>query len=232
VNNRRTNLDRFYGALAELEVACGGKRRLADCDAHTGWPRRGIYFFFEDGEFRQDGATPRVVRVGTHGLRPSKSTLWSRLAQHRGSISGAHPGGGNHRGSIFRLHVGTALLAKGNWPDDIRQTWGRGSSADQSTMHAEYPLELEVSSHIGAMPFLWFAVDDEPTKDSMRGVIERGSIGLLSNLDREHVDPSSSGWLGRKADRSTIRQAGMWNVNHVGEPVQVDWIDQLIDPTA
>jgi hypothetical protein len=69
---------------------------------------RGVYFFFEGGELRsQSGSGGLVVRIGTHAVSVgSKSTLWGRLAQHRGSLSG----NGNHRGSIFRLWVGSALL--------------------------------------------------------------------------------------------------------------------------
>ena len=33
------------------------------------------------------------------------------------------------------------------------------------------------------------------------------------------IDDSSTGWLGRQADRNLIRESGLWNVNHVqGEP--------------
>jgi len=58
----------------------------------------------------------RVVRVGTHGLKTgSTSTLWGRVHQHRDT----REGGGNHRGSVFRLHVGQALAAH---LDDARVT--------------------------------------------------------------------------------------------------------------
>ena len=75
------------------------------------WPARGVYFFFEDGEARSTSGTgPRVVRIGTHALTAkSSTTLWNRLAQHRGVVG---TGGGNHRGSIFRLLVGEALLRR------------------------------------------------------------------------------------------------------------------------
>ena len=77
-------------------------------------PRRGVYFFFEPGELREDGRTPRVVRVGTHAVSAgSRTTLWTRLRDHRGHVIGRHVGGGNHRASIFRRHVGSALLGRG-----------------------------------------------------------------------------------------------------------------------
>ncbi|MFZ6005760.1 MAG: hypothetical protein ACOYXM_17690 [Actinomycetota bacterium] len=227
MGDRLADLNRFYEVLAAIEHNSGGRRRLAECSGRVEWPGRGVYFFFEDGELREDGATPRVVRVGTHGLRPSKSTLWGRLSQHRGTPGGSLPGGGNHRGSIFRLHVGTALLAVGDWPDDIRATWGRGQRADARTRAAEYPLERAVTDYIGRMPFLWVSVDDPPSSASDRGVIEAGAIALLSNLDRPTVDPPSAGWLGSSADRKLIRRSGLWNVNHVQDPSSATFLSVL-----
>lgn len=217
MNSRIDLLDAFYSVLDGLADRCGGPRTLADCDGRTGWPRRGVYFFFEPGEYRQDGTRMRVVRVGTHALRPSGSSLWDRLSQHKGTTGGTLAGGGNHRGSIFRLHVGEALLAVGDYQPEIAHTWGRGSSASSQIRHAEHPLECAVSSYIRAMPFLWLEVDDPPTSASDRGVIETGSLALLSNLARHPIDAASAGWLGRHSTRPAIRGSGLWNVNHVQE---------------
>lgn len=69
--DRRDDLIRFYALIDRLREQGGGARRLADCSGRMNWPRRGVYFFFEDGEMRSDtGAGPRVVRVGTHALTP------------------------------------------------------------------------------------------------------------------------------------------------------------------
>jgi hypothetical protein len=224
---RRLALDRFYEQLQFLEKSLGGKRVLSECDGRMDWPRRGVYFFFEDGEFREDGVTLRVVRVGTRALRPSKSTLWGRLSQHRGSVGGSRPGGGNHRGSIFRLHVGTALLASGEWPEEAEGTWGIGSTAKGKVRGDELGVEVAVSRHIGAMPFLWVAVDDEPGNGSDRGIIEAGAIALLSNTGRPVVDLSSISWLGQLARREVIRTSGLWNVEHVQSPPTIGFLDVL-----
>jgi hypothetical protein len=226
-NERRVALDRFYGELATLEIALGGKRELRECHGKMEWPQRGVYFFFEEGEFRNDGVTPRVVRVGTHALRPSSSTLWGRLAAHKGSSGGSMPGGGNHRGSIFRLHVGTALLTQGTWSDDVRTTWGVGSSAKGSIRMSEFSLEKDVSRSIGAMPFLWLDVNDDPSAQSNRGVIERGAISLLSNFLRSPIDGSSTSWLGRNTERNTIRSSWLWNVNHVADEPNPSFLVEL-----
>ncbi len=219
-------LDDFYGLVGRVAREVGGPRLLKECSAQSGWPRRGVYFFFEDGEFRRDGSTPRVVRVGTHGLRPSKSSLWGRLSQHRGSRGGMHPGGGNHRGSIFRLHVGQALAASGRFAGPVPASWGQGSSAPPETRAAEYELERAVSNHIGAMPVVWLSVEDPASRGSDRGLIERAAIALLSNrMDPE--DPASSNWLGGFSHRETIQHSGLWNVNHVGDTADERFLEVM-----
>lgn len=165
------------------------------------------------------------MRIVTHGLRKSSSTLWGRLAQHRGTLTGRDAGGGNHRGSVFRLHVGTALLGSSEWPNDVRRTWAVGGSTDAETRTAEYPLELSVSERIGRMPFLWLAIGDPPNPQSDRGVIERNTIALLSNYAKPPMDPPSSHWLGRSASSEAIRQSGLWNVNHVRETADLQFLN-------
>lgn len=215
--DRASDLDRFYDVLEDLRRRLGGYRYLRDCVGRDGWPSRGIYFFFEPGETRGNGHTPRVVRVGTHAVsRGSRTTLWNRLAQHRGQVGGARSGGGNHRGSIFRWHVGTALLNRDPAQPGPRGSWGR-STANRlhEILDGEYGLEQAVSVYIGAMPFLWLAVLDEPGAGSDRAVIESNAIALLSNRNRVPIDPPSSVWLGHHADRAAVRESGLWNVNHV-----------------
>ena len=110
-NSKIANLARFYKAMERLESGVGGKRRLSNCNGRMDWPERGVYFFFENGEKRSHSSNgPRVVRVGTHAVSSgSRTTLWNRLSTHRGP---AKTGGGNHRGSIFRLLVGEALMER------------------------------------------------------------------------------------------------------------------------
>jgi hypothetical protein len=56
MSDAAVDLDRFYSLLRQLETALGGTRMLADCHGRLGWPQRGVYFFFEPGEFRRNGA--------------------------------------------------------------------------------------------------------------------------------------------------------------------------------
>ena len=212
-NQRIDHLKRFYDLLGILEHRIGGPRRLVDCSGRMDWPCRGVYFFRETGEARSDsGSDPRIVRVGTHALRPGSGTrLWNRLSQHKGQV---RSGGGNHRGSIFRKHVGAALIEKGG---HAAATWGKGNSAPREVRMGELDIERLVSREIGAMPFLWLAVDDAPGPDSQRGYVERNSIALLSNFNRKPVDPPSPSWLGRHCNQEHVRRSGLWNVRHVDE---------------
>ncbi len=227
---RSADLNRLYSLLDDLRQRVGGYRYLRTCRGRDGWPHRGVYFFFEPGEIRDDGITPRVVRVGTHALKlDSRTRLWQRLSAHRGTTAGSLPGGGNHRGSIFRFHVGTALLSRdeNRYPSNIHGTWGRGGSAPRETVVAEYELEREVSAYIGGLPFLWVAVPDEPSPASDRKVIESNAIGLLSNRARVPLDPPSLGWLGHHADSAAVRESGLWNVNHVDQSYNPLFLDCL-----
>lgn len=217
------DLDHIYALLNRLHEQQGGYRYLRDCTSRTGWPARGVYFFFEPGEYRADGESLRVVRVGTHAVsRPSRATLWQRLATHRGTLDG-----GSHRGSIFRRHVGGALLARGGFPPEIGERWGIGNSAGSDQVRrTEKPLERAVSAYIGAMPFLVLAADDEPGPASVRGYIERNAIGLVSTVGLE-ADPPSPGWLGRDCPHPVVRASGLWNVNRIGEACDPAFLERL-----
>jgi len=197
------------------------------------WPKRGVYFFREAGECRvpqrnRRKAAPRVVRVGTHALKVgSKTTLWNRLSQHRGVAS---HGGGNHRGSIFRSLVGSAMIEKLEY--DGYPKWGKGSNAPKSVTECEHSLEQKVSAVIEAMPFLWLPVEDEPGPHSLRGCIERNAIALLSNYGREPIDPPSPQWLGSYSDRERVKLSGLWNNNHVDDdydPAFLETLERMIE---
>ena len=213
-----TALEDFYKALADLHKRLSGGRMLKDCDGSMAWPERGVYFFFEAGETRPNPPNrPRVTRVGTHALKArSKSTLWGRLKQHQGS----RDGGGNHRGSVFRKHAGRALIARDGMTQGAER-WGKESNAPRDIRDAEREHEGKVSAYLGNMNLLWVSVPDAPGESSLRGVIERGAIALLSAAP-EHDQRSA--WLGNHADRDEIRRSGLWNVRHVGEPPEADFL--------
>ena len=219
--SRLDDLVRFYALIDQLMLHVGGTRTLANLAGFRDWPDRGVYLFFEPSEVRRDtGTGPRVVRVGTHALvERSRSTLRQRLGQHRGSASGR----GNHRGSIFRSLIGQALLARGDLPPCT--SWGVKSTAAKASEAlgmsrdalaiAEAPVEHAVTPHIGAMPFLWLDIGDDPGPRSLRGEIERNAIALLSDYGRAPLDPPSPQWLGKFSNRVLVRKSGLWNQHYV-----------------
>ena len=224
---RVEHLVRFYSILDALEKKVSGTRMLADCSGRSAWPRRGIYFFRERGEQRaESGDGARIVRVWTHALRTGGSTrLWTRLSQHKGQ---KNTGGGNHRGSIFRLIVGSSLIARQGYS---YATWGVKNTAAKDMRASEQPLECEVSNIIGSMPFLWLAIDDAPGPASLRASIEKNAIALLSNYRKPHLDSPSQTWLGRDCDRERVRESGLWNSDFVDktyDPAFLDYLDELV----
>jgi hypothetical protein len=223
--DRNSDLRRFYQILARLEERTGGKRELCSCSTRSSWPKQGVYFFFEQGETCSGSGTGlRVVRVGTHAVAyGSKATLWSRLRTHKGTINLS----GNHRGSVFRLLVGSALAAR-----DARlavQTWGV-KPVQREVRRTEQELEGRVSRYIGSMPLLWVPVEDPPSPQSRRAYIERNSIALLSNAlvpHRARLDPPSLDWLGLRCPHPDVSKSGLWNSNHVDEAYDPLFLDEL-----
>lgn len=234
IADRVTGTTRFYGLLDLLATRTNGPRILRECSGRMGWPRRGVYFFFEAGENRTDHlGKGRVVRVGTHAVTArSDTSLWNRLSQHRG-VKGT--GLGNHRGSIFRLILGTALAEASGM--QLPSSWGVGNSASQAAHRLgsnrnlvkaeEAELERQVSQYIGQMPFLWLNVPDEPGPDSARGYIERNTIALLSGCISPAIDLPSEEWLGHYSDRDQVRRSGLWNNRHVDETWDPTFLEEM-----
>ncbi len=216
----------FYHYMDTLRDICGGYKILADCHGRMPWSKRGVYFFFEPGEERKEsGSGLRVVRVGTHAVSTGSNTkLWNRLSQHKGTTSS---GGGNHRGSIFRLHVGCALAARDS--SLVCETW-LTNDVSREIKKQELFLEQHVSNYIQNMPFLWIDIDDVPSKDSKRSYFERNSIALLSNYNctsQDRIDTPSSTWLGQFSLKEDIRKSGLWNINHIKENYNPDFLLHL-----
>jgi hypothetical protein len=151
------------------------------------------------------------------------------LSQHKGQKSTS---GGNHRGSIFRLIVGSSLIRQQGYR---YPTWGDKNTASRDARANELPLEREVSRVVGNLPFLWLAIDDEAGPASLRGYIERNAIALLSNYKKHPLDPPSQGWLGHYCDRERVRGAGLWNSDYIDKPYDpafLDQLDQLVSETG
>lgn len=205
---------KFYASMRDLYVGQKGGRILGEATGKMEWPTRGVYFLLEPNEnlglskFRP--LERRITRVGTHAVsRGSKATLWNRLSTHRGVIAGS----GNHRSSIFRLHVGASLIRKER--DDWNlPSWGVGQVSDTTTQEMEDILERRVSGILGQMRVLWLDVPDDPSPYSDRSYLERNAIGVLSRVGIL-TRAQSPNWLGNWSKHIQISLSGLWNLDHL-----------------
>jgi hypothetical protein len=185
----------------------------------TDWGTKGVYFIFEPGERRSSGDAERIVRVGTH--LSDKTSIERRIVLDHATDWGL---------SVFRRHVGTALIREGAFDSEIpraeRDHWATGwfAVADGWAVHANparldpalHPLHPIVTRVIANMTIVW--VEIPSNKD--RRDFESQCISLLSNYLRSEtpIDPASPTWLGRHALKDEVRRSGLWNVQHVKKP--------------
>lgn len=225
--SRSTHLDRLYDLLYRLKDRTDGWYFLDDCHGRMDWPDWGVYFFFHHDETRNSTEHLRLTRIGTHAVSEGSSTsLWNRLRNHRGAKRGTYEGGGNHRGSVFRKRVGEAIIERDDLYDDYPD-WGVGSSAGRERRLSELDLERQVSENIRQLPFLFVRIDDVPGPDSDRSYIERNAIALASNFQSVSIDTRNQDWLGHHSPVDEIRESGLWNINHVDEKYDTDFLDRL-----
>lgn len=189
-------------------------------------PKRGVYIFLDPREYNFLKTGPRIVRIGTHAVSSeSKSTLRTRLRSHFGQIDG----GGNHRGSIFRLHVGRALLESQKLGFQ-NTTWGDGQHASAEIREKETKLEQEVSGYLSNLEVFIIPIDDEPSKDSLRAHVETQLIALCTE-SFEAIDGAAIDWLGKFSPMLPIVKSGLWNLRDVSKkykPNNLGSVDYII----
>ncbi len=209
IARRIRDLRKLYALIEEARLR-GDTFRLGDLSQKK-LPLRGVYIFLDPSErnFIDDG--PRIVRVGTHAVSSgSKSTLKARLRNHLGTLEGS----GSNRGSIFRLHVGRAMLVSDGQEHQL-PSWGMGQDAPQHTRDTEQLHELRVSSYLKSLEVFVIPIDDPPSKDSMRAAVESQLIALCSE-NLEPIDKPSLSWLGHSSPMESIVYSGLWNLRDVG----------------
>ncbi len=87
----------------------------------------------------------RIVRIGTHALTEASQTmLGDRIRQHRGHVGGRHAGSGNHRASIFRRHVGAAIIRQEGLSREVLDSWLDRHHPGAEMAAREAPTEVEV----------------------------------------------------------------------------------------
>ena len=202
-------IKRLYNRLVYLSKETGGIHLLKDCSGKMYWPKKGVYFIMDFSECSiVSGSIPKIIRVGTHAVsKNSKSILWGRLKTHKG----INNGGGNHRSSVFRLHIGNALIKKNNLECN---TWGLDQNATETVRKNERPIEQLVSDYIGKLGVIVLDVDDESSPRSDRAYLEKNSIALLSAINYS-FEFTSNNWLGKYSIKKEIIESSLWNINYV-----------------
>jgi hypothetical protein len=111
--------------------------------------------------------------------------------------------------------VGEALMRRD--PSLAVSSWDSDRPNDASMRIAEKQHEAQVSDYLGQTSLLFLPIDDQPGSDSLRGLIERNTIALLSNyVAPSGIEPNQS-WLGLQSGRDKVRRSGLWNQRHVDE---------------
>ena len=212
-------LDQMYGVIRRLAKKIEPKC-LSD-SLEGDMPESGVYLFFDQSERRlKDLSQLRIVRVGTHGVAAgSKASLRNRMRTHFGTTSGE----GNHRSSVFRLHVGRSMI-NARYEADI-ESWG-SATAHKDVLVNERSLEQAVSAYLGKLSVLLISVPGQSEKNNDRAYVEQNLIALLSNALKP-LDPPSHSWLGLHSAKPAIRKSGIWNVNHVEQPFDHRFLEIL-----
>ncbi len=221
--DRPNKLAQFYRKLGVLKTQTGGPFYLSDVDGTMDWPHRGIYIFFDESTDPEIDPVSEwhITRIGTVGVsKGSSSSLWQRLRTHRGTTSGNYADGGNCRGSVFRLHIGNAIIEDEGLEDKYPH-WGvphrqLPDNISTSEIRAqEHPLELRVSERIRNLPFLVIDIPGKPHADCDRARLEKNLIALVSHARRTNPHLKKDDWLGHHSPRAEINKTGLWNLDHV-----------------
>lgn len=149
----------------------------------------GVYIIFEKGE--KYGCYDRITRVGK-----AEKSLLSRLKQHFVREDKDH--------SIFRKHVGRALLNKKGLPLD-----------DWNKKGVKVPVvEKEVSEYLKENAT--FCVIPLKDKNGIC-ILEKTLIGILAAFNLSYLAVNgkaiqSGDWLGNHSVNQMIKASGLWNV--------------------
>lgn len=162
-------------------------------------PSDGVYFYYEQGESIRcaDATFEKIVRVGSHR---KMGGLPRRLIDHYWA---------NKDGSIFRKHIGCALIRRNGNPEVCLGPWiAKGQPYDLT-------LENEVDSSLRTrFKFRTLLVPQACERD----FLEKNLIAFLSQAG---LSAPSETWLGRFSPYPEIRESGLWNIRHVEEALEI-----------
>jgi len=179
------------------------------------FPTNGIYFFYEEGEFCTHGneGQKRIVRVGTHR---GDENFRSRINNHYR---------GNKNSSVFRKHLGGALMRRKDPNDRRLKQWLEQDAPTFQEMEIEVTLELKEHFSFRCIP-----VEDK--KERLQ--LEEELIATIAKCDK--CKPSEN-WLGNFAADELVRKSGLWNHQHVtsknyASEKTIERLEDLANPSS
>jgi hypothetical protein len=182
-------------------------------------PENGIYFFYEDGEYwGHGGFKARIVRIGTHKDGNFKSRIKEHFLLDESKMNFDRNKAAPRERSIFRKHIGRALLNKRH--DDYLKIWEIDFTSKKSREEFGHlrniQKEIEVESAITKIlrqnfSFRFIIVDDQLNRMGSGG-LERSLIGTVAHC--ELCKPTGN-WSGGYSPKKQIKESGLWLVHHL-----------------
>ena len=187
---------------AEFHALCNSRPTHSFPFDESKIPVNGIYVLFESGETAHD--SNRIVRVGGHR---GQDRLWPRLIEHFLTE--------NKDRSVFRQHIGRAILTRDNdpflehWNIDLTPAENRQRYAGVIDMKKQATIEKAVTQYIQShFSLVVFRVQDKQE----RAELEKRMIGTVAQCPACHA---SQGWLGRHHPNHNISSSGLWNIQQL-----------------
>ncbi len=152
-------------------------------------PENGIYFFYEEDEtYEINGVvTDRIVRIGTCD---KDNNFRIRIRNHYK---------GNKNSSVFRMHIGSAIIKKDKRKDINLNEWMKHGTSTNKDIEELINKTFKEKFRFRCIPI--------ESKDK-RVQLEKKLIATLSGWNY----PSSKEWIGHYAKRKNIRSIGLWNI--------------------
>jgi len=185
ITTPQTLIETIYSLLGTLQVY--------DCSYKpSNLPDNGIYFFYEGGEQCEINGKvmERIVRVGTHN---SDNRFRDRIRNHYK---------GNKNSSVFRTHVGSAIINEKRLRNIDINEWMKHMTPTNNDIE-------RIIDDIFKEKFKFRCIPVQSKKDRLY-LEER----LIATLSHYNFTPSDR-WLGHFAERKEIRNTGLWNVQHI-----------------
>ncbi len=187
-------------------------------------PENGIYFFYEKGEVWGHGENrQRIVRIGTH----REGNFRSRIADHflfndakmNFDVTRPPP----HDRSIFRKHIGRALLNRSHspyldvWNIDFMKRKNLKQYAHLRDIEKEGRIEAEVTRLLREdFSFRFIVLEGQAARMGSAGLEAR----LIGTVAQCGTCRPSSDWLGQYSPEGKIRRSGLWLVHYLrAEPL-------------